>query len=410
MIGQLSMAAERLPHPRSIAWLLGQAPQPCAFKLHFAQFAGCRDIMAKPTTEQQRLGIIVAYMQHKSIRRAARALGMSHSVVLRWVTIWKQTGSVETKRRGFKPAAMNARAARAATRMLLSGGFSGAGDVARALCQKGITQKQVHRTTVTRAAKKQAVLDGAPIQAVRGKPAKRLTADTRQKRLCFAAANQATKWQEVMFTDRKKFLFSYPGAKVTRVEWLKKGQKREALAVNHPQVLNLYMGITVHGVTAVHVVTGSSQHKSTYVNKQGQGARNITSGEYTDVLKQTLLPQGQQLMAAKGVTSWVLQQDNDPSHKGAASIIKQHSKGNSCSVTLMKAWPPNSPDLNPIENVWAWAQDKVNSKVHKTFKEFRDDVVQTLSSVPQAMLISLYKSMPTRLARVIALDGGKTGY
>ena len=90
-----------------------------------------------------------------------------------------------------------------------------------------------------------------------------------------------------------------------------------------PASVNVYGGITCNGKTYLHCVTGTTNHKGTYENKQGQPARNITLKEYKDVLWETLLPGGQKLFSARGASQWTLQQDGDPCHNKASKVINE---------------------------------------------------------------------------------------
>lgn len=73
-------------------------------------------------------------------------------------------------------------------------------------------------------------------------------------------------------------------------------------------------------------------------------------------------------------------------------------------------WPPNSPDLSPIENVWAYVDAKVQALGCKTFAEFKQAVLHELKSVPPQMLKKLYASMTNRVEVVLREKGGKTRY
>ena len=170
-------------------------------------------------------------------------------------------------------------AASMAVQLLLDPNFATTSAVAAELNKQGLTEgtQPVHRTTLSRAAKAKAAADGCPIVVAKGKPAKQLTASTIAKRLQFCQANKSRNWSHVMFSDRKKFSFMYPGSQVRHMEWVKKGQQRQAYTPNHPMVLNVYAGITKYGVTKVHKVNGSSKMKTSFKNKQGKEARNITS-------------------------------------------------------------------------------------------------------------------------------------
>lgn len=364
--------------------------------------------MVTPT--EKRWEAVFAWKNTKSIKKAARQARLSLKATRLWVGRYKATGGVDELSKSGRPKVMSAQAKAKAYDLLRENEVHGAADVAVELQRRGLTPRKVSKSTVLRAAKSEGVERGQPLVALRGQPAKRLTKDTKSRRLAFALANKTTCWKKVMFTDRKRFLFSYPGEKVHRVHWAVKGTHRQAAAVNHPQCLNVYAGITKWGVTKIHVVAGSSKHKTTHKNKKGQPASSITASEYFDVVSGTFLPQGTAIFSAQGFGSWVLQQDNDPCHRVAADAIQQWNGKRGSSITLLPSWPPNSPDLNPIENLWAYVGARVQAQGPSTFEAFKQAVIKELETVPLRVLHNLYSSMPKRIARVVELQGDKTKY
>ncbi|GAX85407.1 hypothetical protein CEUSTIGMA_g12823.t1, partial [Chlamydomonas eustigma] len=314
------------------------------------------------TSQEERWAIIAHWKQNGNSHITARELKLTVKVVDRWIRRYETTGDVSDAQKSGRPRKLNASAAKKALKLLLEREHGNSAAVAQMLYASGDVNQQVSRRTVTRSAHKAAKAEGMKIKHVQGRPRKKLTAATMQKRVAFCTAMMRMNWMNVLFTDRKKFHFSYPGCKVTAGAWVLEGQSLEVPTVNHAQCQNVYAGITAFGMTKLHIVAGSSGHKTSYQNKQGKVAKNITSMEYGQVVKSTFLPQGKRIFSSQGISSWVLQQDNDPTHKAAKPEVEQWNAKHASSMKLLMGWPPNSPDLNPIENFWSYLQAKVNKR------------------------------------------------
>jgi transposase-like protein len=360
-------------------------------------------------SEAKRLHVVTEFKRLGSASAVARQLGVAPRTVRRWRTRFEQHGTMRNLKPPGRPRLLGAAARAVAFKKLLEQGAPTTSGVAAALHGAGLTTKLVSRSTVARAAKEHAKEMGTPIHCMRGLPKKALTQATMDARVNWARAHQKTNWARVMFTDRKRFEFKYPGVPVSRHKWVVKGKPHTAYKVNHAQGLNVYAGLTIHGLTSAIVVTGTSGHKTAYKNKKGVAARNITAQEYKDVMVKGLLPQGQQLFGSNGISVWEFQQDNDPTHRAGPSHVAAWNRRKGSCVQFM-VWPPNSPDLSPIENVWSYVDGKVQALGCKSFVQFKEAVLRELKNVPLAMVKRLYASMPKRVACVLEEKGGKTKY
>lgn len=368
---------------------------------------------ADKLTEVDRLKLVLDYERLQNVTEVAKKHGVGRNTVRRWVNSFKATCSIAAKPGAGRKVSLSAAAVDQATDMLVSGKFAGTQHVATELHNMGVSTstKPLHRTTISRLVKARGEELGVPVKVLTGEPEKELSASTRQKRLQFAMENKTRCWRTVMFTDRKKFIFKYPGCPVKRYSWVRKGGKREAKKASRLVGVNVYAGITEFGITKVHCVAGTHNMKTTHTNLKGKGARSITKSEYKEVLLKTLLPEGRKLFRKKDITRWAFQQDNDPAHNEAATIIKAwNGQHNGSTVKLLEGWPGNSPDLNCIENLWAWAQAKVDAKGCKTIEEFKKCVIDTLENVPEKLLQDLVGSMGKRVKACIENNGGKTKY
>jgi hypothetical protein len=72
----------------------------------------------------------------------------------------------------------------------------------------------------------------------------------------------------------------------------------------------------------------------------------------------------------------------------------------------------NSPDLNPIENVWNWMKNKLQDSKATSLPQLKQEIKElwTLHMDDIQYLKNLVESMPRRLEVVILNEGNSTKY
>lgn len=104
---------------------------------------------------------------------------------------------------------------------------------------------------------------------------------------------------------------------------------------------------------------------------------------------------------------WTFQQDNAPIHK--AQVTTNFFNGRKIPVLQ---WPPLSPDLNPIENLWGILSDRVfrNGRQFETVRHLKSAIEQEWANIDMTILKSLVISMPKRMNLVLANKGKGIDY
>lgn len=93
--------------------------------------------------------------------------------------------------------------------------------------------------------------------------------------------------------------------------------------------------------------------------------------------------------------SYIFMQDGAPAHTSFSTILFLIKRFN-----LLKMWPANSPDLNPIENLWGSYQKNSNTK-----SEFIEKVKFIWENFPQNSINNLISTFIGRLRKVIEENG-----
>ena len=73
-------------------------------------------------------------------------------------------------------------------------------------------------------------------------------------------------------------------------------------------------------------------------------------------------------------------------------------------------WPGNSPDLNPIENLWAKLQTAVNEREPKDVSALKRAINKEWSKMDNSFVARYIMSMPRRLDAVRNSNGMHTKY
>lgn len=103
----------------------------------------------------------------------------------------------------------------------------------------------------------------------------------------------------------------------------------------------------------------------------------------------------------------IFMQDGAPCH--TARVVKRYLADT--NVALLE-WPGNSPDLNPIENLWAIIKRRLAANTITTKQQMIAEVIRIWHHDQDitGMLHALVDSMPRRIANVIQAKGGHTNY
>lgn len=98
----------------------------------------------------------------------------------------------------------------------------------------------------------------------------------------------------------------------------------------------------------------------------------------------------------------VFQQDGDPKHTSKI-VIKWLSE----QKFQLLEWPAQSPDLNPIENLWAVVKRRLglHQRAPTNINELWTRVQQEWADIPKEIIENLVESMPRRVRSVIKNKG-----
>jgi transposase len=215
-----------------------------------------------------------------------------------------------------------------------------------------------------------------------------LTDRMRERRMDFAQRYRQTNWRQVLFTDEKTFVLFGRRNRQNDVIWETSPENvPPTQAPKHPSKVHVWGGVSYYGKTDLYVFEDI-----------------LDADLYIKILDRRLGDVGD--MFPGGV--WMLQQDGDPKH--TSKKARRWLDANIPSYIPKEDWPPNSPDANVIEALWAVLQDKVYAREPRTLAGLKRIIVEEWNRIELNTLRKLVNSMPARLDAIIAAEGGHTKY
>jgi len=216
-----------------------------------------------------------------------------------------------------------------------------------------------------------------------------ISEQNRLKRRTFAREHlewTEQQWRSVLWSDESPFVLIFNRRQ--RV-WRSHNERYEPWAtkatVKHDIKINVWGCFTYDGVGRLYLIQG-----------------NMEAKQYKNILRYQMLPSAQELF---GDEPYIFQQDNDPKH--TSELVQDFLDERDIDVMQ---WPAQSPDLNPIENLWSILEIKTKARQPANEQELFEILQAAWEELDMHYLHNLVDSMPRRCAAVLKSRGYATKY
>lgn len=194
-------------------------------------------------------------------------------------------------------------------------------------------------------------------------------------------------WESVVFSDETRILLqeTHPSVKVKRP----RNSRYESKFIHYAEKyggggISFWGAITYWGPGPLYRLYGSMDEVS-----------------YTNVLGILKLE-----LQEMGIDQFVLQDDNLSSHRTA---VVEGVK-DTLEIEAISSWPSNSPDLSPIENIWAIWKERVHNRKPGTLSQLEKIANEEWNNLEPSLFRRLYESMPNRIRLLINARGRRIRY
>ena len=206
-----------------------------------------------------------------------------------------------------------------------------------------------------------------------------ITLKNEKTRVDWAKKHKNIHWHKIIFSDECSIWLNQG-----RILMWNKGERPILNIPRHIPKVHIWGGISARGTTPAKIFR-----------------QNFNSEHYCNVLSEVLF----QTAATLYPDGWKLQEDNSSVHKSRISRDFKERKQVRCID-----WPPNSPDLNPIENLWGVLKQRIMVNAPKTIQEVENMIYSQWETFDPEFLSKFTKSVKKRCDMMIASGGKKINY
>lgn len=336
----------------------------------------------KPLSVETRSAILTLHQEEYSVRNIASRLNLKKSTVNLTVRRFEQTGTLADRNRPGRPRTTS-RGEDERIKLLSKRN--------RRLTAPEITaemnrtrNRNVSVSTVKRRLK-EANLHG---RIATRKPL--LRRGNKQKRLQWAKNHQnwtIEQWANILWTDESKYeVFGQNRRIFVRRS---KGERMLPECVT-PTVKKGGGSVMVWGCFSLSG-TGDLVKIDGIMRKEN----------YRVILEENAVPSGLRLIG----NNFELMHDNDPKHTSLLCKNYLTEAENEGTLTVMK-WPPQSPDLNPIELLWDELDRRIRAECPTSKNQLWTALQREWNNIPLETLRKLIERMPRIVRAVVKARGG----
>ena len=122
---------------------------------------------------------------------------------------------------------------------------------------------------------------------------------------------------------------------------------------------------------------------------------------YREILEDHAIPSGIRLLGQ----NFIFQQDNDPKHTSKLCTDYLCHLEEEKTIKIME-WPPQNPDLNPIELLWEELDRVVRQSPPTSANDMWNKLQSTWPSITSETLVKLIERIPRLYAAIVQSRGG----